>query len=183
MWELIAKDAMQRYQQLYEVVLMDPAYRIKQGVPYETVSDEEILKMPIELVQERGILIMWFVNQKKDVARQFMKIHGYDEVEKGEWIKLTKNQKLHKGSGMYTAHNNESFLIGKKGYVTDMLKYHVTDNVIFSKVGKHSEKPQQIYDFIQQMAPDRLNLEVFARPNNIRNNFTSFGNQLEQTET
>ncbi|KEJ82917.1 hypothetical protein OXYTRIMIC_470 [Oxytricha trifallax] len=70
----------------YEAVLMDPAYRIKQGVLY----DDEILKKPIELVQERGILIMWFVNQKKEVLRQFLKDHGYYEVEKGEQIILKK---------------------------------------------------------------------------------------------
>ncbi|KEJ82623.1 MT-A70 family protein [Oxytricha trifallax] len=134
--------------------------------------------MPIEVVQERGILVLWFVNQKKDLAREFLRVHGYDEVEKGEWIKLTANLKLHKGSGMYAAHNNESFLIGKKGNVSDIMKYHVTDNVLFAKTGKHSEKLECIYDFIQSMAPDCLNLEVFARPNNVRPGFTSFGNQL-----
>ncbi|KEJ83152.1 MT-A70 family protein [Oxytricha trifallax] len=180
MWEDIAADVLRRYNRLYEVVMMDPAYRIKQQVPYPTLSDSEILALPIEKVQDRGILILWFVNQKKDLARQFLREHGYDEVEKGEWIKLTANSKLHKGSGMYTAHNNETFLIGKKGSISDIMKYHVTDNVLFSKTGKHSEKPECIYDFIQQMAPDRLNLEVFARPHNIRPCYTSFGNQLNQ---
>ncbi|KEJ82690.1 MT-A70 family protein [Oxytricha trifallax] len=178
MWQQIAADAIERYKELYQVVLMDPAYRIKQSVPYPTLSDQEILALPIEVVQERGILILWFVNQKKDLAREFLRVHGYDEVEKGEWVKLTANLKLHKGSGMNAAHNNESFLIGKKGKVSDIMRYHVTDNVLFAKTGKHSQKPECIYDFIHQWLQIALTWRFLLNPIMSDQAFTSFGNQL-----
>ncbi|KEJ82993.1 MT-A70 family protein [Oxytricha trifallax] len=115
MLEEIAADYFKRYKDLYKVVLINPAYTIKQTIPCPPLSDEEILALPVEIVKKRGIIILWFVNQQKDLTREFLRVHRYDEVEKGEWIKLTANLKLHNGSGMYTAHNNKSFLIGKIG--------------------------------------------------------------------
>ncbi|KEJ82402.1 MT-A70 family protein [Oxytricha trifallax] len=65
MWEQIAKDAIDKFGKLYEVVHIDSPWKIKQQVPYPTMIDQEILNMPINLDQERGILIFWIVNQKR----------------------------------------------------------------------------------------------------------------------
>ncbi|KEJ82435.1 hypothetical protein OXYTRIMIC_237 [Oxytricha trifallax] len=43
MWQDIAQDCLQRYGRLYDVVMMDPAWRLKQELPYDTVSDQEFL--------------------------------------------------------------------------------------------------------------------------------------------
>ncbi|KEJ82589.1 MT-A70 family protein [Oxytricha trifallax] len=178
MWEMIAQDCLNRYGRLYDVVMMDPAWRIKQALPYETISDQQFLDMPINLVQERGILIIWVVNQKRELAQKFIKKHGYEEVDEGMWLKLTKTGKIHCGWGFYTAHCFEKFIIAKKGNVDDIVSYHRAENVIVAPVRQHSQKPEEVYDFVQKMCPDMRNLEVFAKPHNVREGWTSFGNEL-----
>ena len=41
---------------LYDVILMDSAWRISGALPYETMSDSEILATPLNLLQENGFL-------------------------------------------------------------------------------------------------------------------------------
>ncbi|KEJ82931.1 MT-A70 family protein [Oxytricha trifallax] len=181
-WEEIRENIINSNGRLYDVIMMDPPWRLKQNLPYPTLSDQEILEMPIEKLQIRGILILWIVNQKREVANEFLRIHGYTEVDRGEWIKLTKNGILHHGLGKYTSHSNESFIIATKGNVQDMVHGCNAQSVIFGEVKKHSQKPDSIYDFVQQMAPDTLKLEVFARTNNVTLGWDAFGNQVVEVE-
>ncbi|KEJ82491.1 MT-A70 family protein [Oxytricha trifallax] len=178
MWQQIAEDCMKANGKLYEVVIIDPPWKLKQELPYPTLTDKQILSLPMHLIQERGIIILWIVNQKKELARKFLKIHGYQEVDQGERIKLTKNGALYPGWDKYTSHCNESFLIAKKGDVKDIVQFHKAKSVIFDAVQGHSQKPTKIYDFVQTIAPDRLNIEIFAQKNNIRKGYTSVGNRL-----
>ncbi|KEJ83168.1 MT-A70 family protein [Oxytricha trifallax] len=172
MWGQIEEDCHKANGRLYEVILMDPPWRLRQDLRYPTMSDQKILRMPVELIQERGLIITWIVNQKKELARQFLKQHGYSKVDQGEWIILTKNGVLYSGWGKYSQHCNESFVVGRKGDVKDIVQFHQAKTVFYDEVQSHSEKPSRIYDFIQTIAPDRLNIEIFPRKNNIRKGFT-----------
>ncbi|KEJ82394.1 MT-A70 family protein [Oxytricha trifallax] len=99
--------------------MMDLALRIKQDFPYPTFFDQQLFYMSINLVQERRILIIWVVNQKRDFAQKFIKMHEYEEADESMWLKLTKPGKIHCGLEFYTAHCFEKFIIAKKGKVDD----------------------------------------------------------------
>ena len=50
-------------------------------------------------------------------------------------------------------------------------------SVIMGPRKEHSEKPDSVYQDIEQMYPNRTYLELFAR--NKRQGWTSWGNELE----
>ncbi|KEJ83012.1 MT-A70 family protein [Oxytricha trifallax] len=56
--------------------------------------------------------------------------------------------------------------------------YHRVENVIVAPVREHSQKPEEIYGFVQKMCPDMRNLEIFAKSHNEREGWTSCGNEL-----
>ncbi|KEJ82664.1 MT-A70 family protein [Oxytricha trifallax] len=179
MWEMIGQDCMERNNSLYEVIMIDPPQRLlQQDLPYPTLSDKEILDMSLHLVQKYGIMILWIVNSKRELAKQFILKNGYRKVDRGEWVKLTKNGVLYTGWGKYTAHCNESFIIGVKGDVKNIVQFQKAKSVFLDSVGDHLVKPEKIYEFIQMITSDRPNLEIFGRKKNLRRGWTTFGNNL-----
>ncbi|KEJ82976.1 MT-A70 family protein [Oxytricha trifallax] len=162
--------------------MIDPAWRIKLDLPYPTVSDQQFLDMPIHIEQERRIINIWEVNQKRDLAQKFIKMLGYEEVEEGMWLKLTKTGKIHCKCGFYTAHFFEKFIIAKKGKVDDVVSYHRAENAIVAPVREHTQKLDKIYGFLDKMCPDRLILEIYTKQHNVRQGWTSFGNELQEQQ-
>ena len=50
-------------------------------------------------------------------------------------------------------------------------------NLITKPATLGSQKPQAIYKFIEQFCPSGEYLELFARPNNLRDGYISVGNE------
>lgn len=50
--------------------------------------------------------------------------------------------------------------------------------IIASERRGQSQKPDEIYEIIEQMIPNGRYLEIFARKNNLRNYWVSIGNEV-----
>ncbi len=61
----------------YNVVIMDPSWCANLYVPYETMSDEDIINLPIEEVQDKGYVVLWTLPSKLLVSMAFFAKHGY----------------------------------------------------------------------------------------------------------
>ena len=53
-------------------------------------------------------------------------------------------------------------------------------NILRSDVRKRSQKPDELYNIIDQLVPGARKIELFARNHNIRKGWLSLGNQVAQ---
>ena len=118
-------------------------------------------------------------------------------VDSIDWVKKTVNRRLAKGHGYYLQHAKETCLVGKKGEDPPGCRRSVGSDVIFSERRGQSQKPEEIYELIEELVPNgnenifssTINyffflpvpgryLEIFARRNNLRDYWVSIGNEL-----
>lgn len=103
---------------------------------------------------------------------------GYKLVDEICWVKKTVNGKIAKGHGFYLQHAKESCLVGVKGNVDQIAMKNVASDVIFSERRGQSQKPEEIYEYIEQLVPNSNYLEIFGRRNNLRANWVTIGNEI-----
>ncbi|EGR32187.1 mt-a70 family protein, putative [Ichthyophthirius multifiliis] len=173
--------------QLFDVIMMDPPWQLSSSQPsrgvaiaYDSLSDEKIQNMPIETLQKDGFIFVWAINAKYRLTCKLIENWGYTLVDEITWVKKTVNGKIAKGHGFYLQHAKESCLIGVKGNVlnNDKFQKNISSDVIFSERRGQSQKPEEIYQLIQELCPKGYYLEIFARRNNLHDNWVSIGNEL-----
>lgn len=89
-------------------------------------------------------------------------------VDKITWVKVTKNHKLVKGSGVTLRHSEETCLVARKGNVSRISQFRKVNNVIISEIRGLSKKPDEIYDLVEQLTPNMYYVELFARYPKVR---------------
>jgi mRNA m6A methyltransferase catalytic subunit len=90
---------------------------------------------------------------------------------------MTVNRRLAKGHGYYLQHAKETCLVGMKGNPKYNENVSLSD-VIFSHRRGQSQKPEEIYEIIEQLVPNGRYLEIFGRKNNLRNYWVTIGNEI-----
>jgi len=170
---------------LFDVIMMDPPWQLSTSQPsrgvaiaYESLSDEIIEKLPINKLQDSGFIFIWTINAKYSKAIKLMEHWGYTLVDEVTWIKKTVNGKIAKGHGFYLQHAKESCLVGVKGKLSNKIQRNIGSDVIFSARRGQSQKPEEIYDLIEQLVPNGFYLELFGRRNNLRDRWVTIGNEL-----
>ncbi len=168
---------------LFDVIMMDPPWQLSSSQPtrgvaiaYDTLNDNIITDLPIEILQNDGFIFIWTINAKFKTSLDLMKKWGYTYHDEIVWVKQTVNGKIAKGHGYYLQHTKETCLIGKKG--NPFYERNVVCDVIFSKRRGQSQKPEEIYKYIETLIPNGFYLEIFGRRNNLRENWVTLGNEL-----
>ncbi|GAX75137.1 hypothetical protein CEUSTIGMA_g2581.t1 [Chlamydomonas eustigma] len=183
------------WKQLYEraqfdVVMMDPPWQLATSNPtrgvslgYSQLTDHDIANLPVPMLQQRGgFLFVWVINAKYKWTLDLFETWGYDIVDEIVWVKMTVNRRMAKSHGYYLQHAKEVCLVGKKGAdPPGMQSGGVCSDVIFSERRGQSQKPEEIYQLIEELVPNGRYLEVFARKNNLRNYWVSVGNEVTGT--
>ena len=174
----------------YQVIYADPPWKYDNplgndpafgGITYPTMETEEICNLPIsELTDENCILFLWGVWVKIKDALQVMEAWGFKYKTAGfVWVKINPDGTPRTGIGNYTNSNSEFCLIGLRG------KFQRADStinqIIRSRVRKHSQKPDEVYAKIERFVGD-LNpkLELFARTK--RQGWDAWGNQVPKEQ-
>lgn len=143
--------------------MMDPPWKLSSSQPsrgvaiqYESLNDEYIEKIPVPKLQKNGgLLIIWAINAKYAFTVNLMeKVWGYKVVDSITWVKKTINGKIAKGHGFYLQHAKETCLVGVKGDIEKFVKGGVAKDVIFSERRGQSQKPMEIYDYIERLVPN-----------------------------
>ncbi|KAJ2820933.1 hypothetical protein IWW50_004858 [Coemansia erecta] len=178
-WEGLARASQ------FDVILMDPPWQLASQAPtrgvaiaYQQLPDVCIESLPIHLLQTRGFVFIWVINNKYTRAFQLMRQWGYTYVDDITWVKQTVNRRMAKGHGYYLQHAKETCLVGKKGSDPAMLQKSVASDVIFSERRGQSQKPEEMYEIIEQLIPGGKYLEIFGRKNNLRDYWVTVGNEL-----
>ncbi|KAK8900212.1 hypothetical protein M9Y10_002535 [Tritrichomonas musculus] len=170
----------------FDVILMDPPWRIQssqmtRGVElgYEQLTDEEIMSMPLHLVQSNGFLFMWVVASEYSNGLKMLENWGYQPINGVSWVKTSRRGIYHPSNGYYLQHTKESLLVGVKGKGANYMRSNeFTDLIVQPRNLRQSHKPTKLYKIIENMFPGGMFLEVFARPHNLRENWISLGLEL-----
>eukprot|EP01027_Heterolobosea_sp_BB2_P004415 GEZU01006750.1.p1 GENE.GEZU01006750.1~~GEZU01006750.1.p1 ORF type:complete len:351 (-),score=103.34 GEZU01006750.1:417-1448(-) len=171
----------------FDVITMDPPWQLACANPtrgvsiaYSQLSDDFIEKIPVNLIgKENSLLFVWVINVKYSKTLKMMKNWGYTFVDDVAWVKRTVNRRLAKGHGYYLQHAKETCLVGVRGdpKIQDDVKKYLSD-VIYSERRGQSQKPEELYEIIEDLVPNGRYIEIFARKNNLRNYWVSVGNEL-----
>lgn len=182
------------------VILMDPPWRYSQAwsgkkvhgaasAHYRTMSDDEIQDLPVETwVSKDGcVLALWATLPRLDSAMDTLRWWGFTYKTAIPWIKTTKDgSSPRRGIGIWFQQCSEIVLFGQRGQVIDFQDRRGTlgllcgddpqDAVLWAPGRAHSEKPHDLYEYLDQFPGPHL--ELFATAP--RPGWTSWGLSLGQ---
>lgn len=172
----------------YSVIYADPPWQFNNkntggsmssgsANQYDVMSIEDIKKLPIEKITNKdAILFMWWVGSMPQEAIDLVKSWGFQlkTMTGFTWIKKTKTWKDFFGMGFYTRQQSENCLIAIKG--KQFVKSHSVRQLIRAVNRKHSAKPHEAYEKINELCGECNKLELFAR--NTYDEWDCFGNQV-----
>ena len=167
----------------YGVIMADPPWDIHMELPYGTLTDDEMLDLPVgQLADENCLLFLWVTGRVMETARRCMTRWGFECQEEVLWIKTNQLQRIIRTgrTGHWLNHSKEHCLVGVKG--NDIRWNRGLDcDVIVAEVRETSRKPDEIYNVIERLSPGTEKIEIFGRPHNTRPGWMTLGNQLDGT--
>lgn len=164
----------------FSVVMADPPWDIHMELPYGTMSDDEMRKLPVPTLQDEGLIFLWVTGRAMELGRECLKLWGYERVDEIIWVKTNQLQRIIRTgrTGHWINHGKEHCLVGLKG--KDMkLNRGLDCDVIVAEVRATSHKPDEIYGIIERLSPGTRKVELFGRPHNVNPNWVTLGNQLD----
>lgn len=161
---------------LPNLVLADPPWRydfaetdsrqIENQYPSATV-DEIIAHKPD--TEQDCVLLMWATVAKLREAFEVMDGWGFEYKTHAVWDK----EKI--GMGYWFRGQHELLLVGTKGQASPPEAEQRVSSVFREPRGKHSAKPQCVYEWIEAAFPERVKLEMYCRAP--REGWAVFGNE------
>jgi N6-adenosine-specific RNA methylase IME4 len=161
----------------WDVVLADPPWQL--GNPdsdlapdqhYPTLPTTEIQALQVPAA-EHGILFLWAVSGLLPDALAVVAAWGFTYKTSAVWVKTNGI-----GPGVWLRNRHELLLVATRGNWSPPIPELRVDSVIEAKRRRHSQKPDQTYELIEQMYPAARRLELYARTP--RAGWTAWGNQL-----
>ena len=162
----------------YSVIYCDPAWKFsnkKTGGSmsssaqdqYRVTSLDDMKKLPVsELAENDCALIMWWVGSMPQEAIDLCKSWGFKlkNMNGIVWRKLTVKGLPFFGMGFTTRAGSESCIVAYRGKQSKLVKNRSVRAVIEARVGKHSEKPQEVRDAIKKIYGNEVKMiELFSR--------------------
>lgn len=166
----------------YRVIYADPPwqYDLEQTSPnlggaikhYNSMSIEELCALPIKDIADKdAVLFLWITSPKLNLFLQLMEAWGFEYKTSFVWDKVKHNM------GHYNSVRHEFLLIGGRGKSTPDLK-HLYDSVItIERSEKHSEKPVEFLNIIDNLYQHGNRIELFARQAK-KENWYFWGNEV-----
>lgn len=164
----------------FAVVMADPPWDIHMELPYGTLTDDEMRKLNIPILQDDGFLFLWVTGRAMELGRECLSLWGYDRVDEIIWVKTNQLQRIIRTgrTGHWLNHGKEHCLVGVKGSPQGFNRGLDCD-VIVAEVRSTSHKPDEIYGMIERLSPGTRKIELFGRPHNVQPNWVTLGNQLD----
>lgn len=137
---------------------------------YPVMSLEEIIAMPVESLAARdSCLLLWATVPLLPHAFAVMAAWGWTYKTMLTWHKVNGP-----GMGYWFRGHTEHILVGIRGQIKAFRSQR--SNVIACKVGRHSAKPDHLYEIIEELCNPPY-LELFGR--RARLGWTVCGNNVE----
>ncbi len=168
---------------MYKVVYADCPWKFNDNLPGETrgasrqypcMTTADLCDMPLPPTADDAVLFFWRVASMQRAALDVIHAWGFNEpTTELVWIKKTVLGNRWFGMGHILRAEHEVCLIAKRG--KPVCKNHSLRTTVDAQVGRHSEKPDVVYEIIEQLY-DGPYVELFARRR--RHGWASIGNQL-----
>jgi N6-adenosine-specific RNA methylase IME4/ParB-like chromosome segregation protein Spo0J len=160
----------------FDVIYADPPWQL--GNPdgpyspeshYPTMALEEIKALPIP-AGEDAVLFLWAVSGLLPQAFEVIEAWGFEYKTQLVWIKPSI------GPGVWLRNRHEPLLVARRGAFPPPEPEDRVGSVLAAPRGRHSEKPERLYELIEGMYPHASKLELFARRG--RHGWTAWGNEV-----
>ena len=181
----------------FNIILLDPPWKYQNWTDnahgaaishYKTMSQSELLSIPVRKWANKDCLMfMWATWPKLNEAIELIEKWFFVYITGIPWIKVVPSSgEIRTGIGFWFQSVSELLLISKF-YTTDVNNIRFqklpTDlgllsgehRQFYSKINKHSQKPMEIYDWIEYQFNGPY-LELFATQK--RDGWTSWGKSL-----
>lgn len=165
----------------FSAIISDPAWDIHMSLPYGTCKDDELLSLPMEQLQDEGIIMLWVTGRSIEVGRRALAKWGYKIYDEMIWIKLNQLRRtiVTGRTGHWLNHSKEHLLVGLKGDPIWINK-QIDIDVVVSPTRETSRKPDEFYDIVERLVGKHSRkLEIFGRDHNTRPGWLTIGNQLQ----
>ncbi len=139
---------------------------------YPSATVEDIIDHRPE-TQNDCVLLLWATVAKLEEALEVMRGWGFTYKTHAVWDK----QKI--GMGYWFRGQHELLLVGTKGKISPPEAEHRVSSIFSEERGKHSEKPQCIYEWIENAFPTLKKLEMYCR--NPREGWLAWGNETNES--
>lgn len=163
----------------FAVIYADPPYQFEFTESecrtvenhYHTMTHEELKNLPVpNIAGENCVLFLWAPACKLLEAASLLNSWGFRYRTHAIWVK----NKM--GLGHYFRAQHEDLLLGVKGTPPTPAENNRPPSIIRARRRGHSEKPEKVYELIEQMYPSFEKVELFARKT--RKGWTSWGNEV-----
>ncbi len=149
---------------------------------YPTVKTKDLMTLPVDTISaDNSLLFMWATSPHLDQAINLGKAWGFDyKTVAFIWNKCKPNP------GFYTMSDSELCLVFKKGKIPQPRGVRNARQTLFEELHeiprqKHSAKPQEIRQRIEDMFPEQTKIELFARIES--NGWTCWGNEVSPSKS
>ncbi len=161
----------------FELLYADPPWQL--GSPgssraperyYPTLPLEEIEALAPPVAAD-ACLFLWVPNCRLPEGLDVLEAWGFEYVAMLVWVKPSI------GMGAWTRNRHETLLMGKRGRFQAPPPERRLDSVIEAARGRHSQKPDCVYELLERAYPHARKLELFARAP--RPGWAAWGNEVE----
>ncbi|AMD19877.1 HCL274Wp [Eremothecium sinecaudum] len=167
----------------FSAVIADPAWNIHMNLPYGTCNDNELLLLPLDILQDEGLLFLWVTGRAIELGKESLTNWGYKVINEITWIKTNQlGRTIVTGrTGHWLNHSKEHLLVGLKGD-PKWLNKQIDIDLIISSTRETSRKPDELYGMVERIVGTHARkLEIFGRDHNVRPGWFTIGNQLTGT--
>ncbi|GAA5953803.1 hypothetical protein JCM8115_004161 [Rhodotorula mucilaginosa] len=181
----------------FDVLVADPPWAIHQELPYGTLTDDEMMRMPVGAMQdEGGLLFLWVTGRAMELGRECLKAWGYERIDELVWVKTNQLQGLIRTgrTGHWLNHSKEHCLVAVRRSATSpdspprlrsWFNRGLDTQVLLAEVRETSRKPDELYDMIERILGGQAQgrkVELFGRKHNLRHGWWTLGNQLGERD-
>ncbi|CAN8178976.1 unnamed protein product, partial [Coccothraustes coccothraustes] len=78
----------------FAVVMADPPWDIHMELPYGTLTDDEMRRLNIPVLQDEGFLFLWVTGRAMELGRECLNLWGYERVDEIIWVKTNQLQRI-----------------------------------------------------------------------------------------
>lgn len=167
-------------QNKYQVIYADPPWKYDFSETttreienqYPTMKLIDICNLNIkDISADDSVLLLWVTSPKLLEGIEVINSWGFNYRTSLVWVK----DKI--GMGYYVRSRHELLLIAKKGNLPVPQPSDRPDSAIMAKRGKHSKKPEIVYELIEKMYKQLKKIELFSRKE--RKGWKAWGNQVQ----
>jgi mRNA (2'-O-methyladenosine-N6-)-methyltransferase len=169
----------------YDCIVVDPPWDAGKRDPvrgpaikFDTMGIEALDDLPLKQLLGRGIIVLWVINRVLEDVANWAHRSGLRIVGSITWVKVSDRGNVINSTGYYTQHCKEIALVLTHQEMSDEeMTVLGGDKVLIAQRNEQSQKPLALIRYLEGLRFMRK-LELFGRFYNLRNGWTTVGNEV-----